>query len=175
MPVLTSTLLLTLLMLIGLVFFIRASTKDRIQVARLTSNQPQIELLEQLQAYFSDRAYKIAKVEADRNLVTYEGFVRPSVFLAVFLTALAAAGILCLALILATLLPSLGNALPALALLSPLAGWFYWTRSSRPEQVLLQVETPENAPSIVTVTGHRDELAELQQALRLEKLEVEAG
>lgn len=175
MPVLTSTLLLTLLMLIGLVFFIRASTKDRIQVARLTSDQPQIELLEQLQSYFSDRAYRIAKVEADRNLVTYEGFVRPSVFLAVFLTALAASGILCLALIMATLLPNLGKVLPALSLLSPLAGWFYWTRSSRPEQVLLQVETPENSPSIVTVTGHRDELAELQQALRLEKLEAEAG
>lgn len=175
MPVLTSTLLLTLLMLIGLVFFIRASTKDRIQVARLTSDQPQIDLLEQLQKYFSDRAYRIAKVEADRNLVTYEGFVRPSVFLAVFLTALAASGILCLALILTTLLPTWGKALPLLALFSPFAGWFYWTRSSRPEQVLLQVETPENSPSIVTVTGHRDELAELQQALRLEKQEAEAG
>ena len=177
MPVLTSTLLLTLLMLVGLVFFIRASTKARIQVARLTSDQPQPALLEQLQQYFSDRAYRIAKVDAERNVVTFEGLVRPSVFLAIFLTALAASGVLCLALVLSVLLPNWGKYLPALSLLSPLAGWFYWTQSSRPEQVLLQVETRDAATpqSIVTITGHRDELAELQRSLSLKSLEAEAG
>jgi len=102
--------------------------------------------------------------------------VRPSVFLAIFLTALAASGVLCLALVLSVLLPNWGKYLPALSLLSPLAGWFYWTRSSRPEQVLLQVETRDATPqSIVTVTGHRDELAELQRSLSLKSLEAEAG
>lgn len=176
MPVLSSTVLLTLLLAVGLFFFIRASTKDRIEVARLVTDQPEASLLEQLQTYFTNRAYRIAAVDAEQSLVTFVGFVRPSVFLAVFLTLLAATGILCLVLVLAVLLPDWAPFFYLLLLLAPLAGVFYWKKSKRPEQVSLRVESllNEDAASprqLLTVTGHRDELAELQRSLRLSPLE----
>jgi len=186
-PVLSSTALLTGLMAIGLMFFIRASTKDRIQVVRLVAPQQGEPLWEEIQRHFVQRAYRIVGVDQDKNQVIYEGLVRPSLFLAIFLTLLAAIGLLCLALMLAFSFPNAAPFLPGLAIFSPLAGIFYWKKSTRPEQVLLKVETlpPANAlsseqpesileqppQSLLTVTGHRDELAELERSLKLKPLE----
>ncbi|MBD2462824.1 cofactor assembly of complex C subunit B [Oscillatoria sp. FACHB-1407] len=180
-PVLSSTALLTVLLAIGLMFFIRASTKDRIQVSKLVSDQPETSLLEQLERYFKERAYRIAAVDAAQNQITFEGLVRPSVFLAIFLTVLAAIGILCLSLVLSFLVPGGGNWFLLLVLLAPAAGVFYWKKSARPEQVRLQVETIQNlsptgamqsaSQRLITVIGHRDELAELEQSLKLQPLD----
>lgn len=173
LPVLSSTALLTVLLAIGLFFFIRASTKDRIEVARLVGDRPEEDLLEAIQQYFTQRAYRIAAVDAAQNQVTYEGLVRASPFLAIFLSVLAAVGLLCLSLVLSFLVPTVGNLFLGLVLLAPLAGVFYWKRSTRPEQVSLQIAdlapdaTPEVRGPLLVVTGHRDELAEFQQALRL--------
>ena len=177
-PILPSTAFLTVLLAIGLLFFIRASTKDRIEVSQLLADQPQETLLEALQSYFSDRAYVITAVDAETEQVTYEGFVSPSIFLAVFLTLLAAVGFLCLALVLAMLVPATAGWAIGLVALAPLAGVFYWKKSARPETVYLKVETvaldDPSCPdprSLVTVTGHRDELAELQRSLKLKLVE----
>lgn len=170
-PILTSTLLLTGLMMIGLFFFIRAATKDRTEVAQLVTEQPETALLEQIQQYFTDRAYRIAAVDAAENQVTYTGVVRPSAFLAVFLTLLAGVGLLCLALVLSILLPRWSDLLPGLAVLAPLAGLFYWRKAGRPEQVKLQIAATADARSLITVTAHRDELAELQRSLPLQPFE----
>lgn len=171
--VMPSTFVLTLLMLIGLLFFIRGSVKDRIEVVRLSSEQSEVSLLNQLQAYFTQRAYRIVTTDAAQLQITFEGFVRPSLVLAVFLTLLAAIGLLCLALMLSLLFPDFSNLPLALSLLAPIAGIFYWQRAARPEQVLLQVENANveagNA-SVITVTAHRDELAELQRNLPLKRL-----
>ncbi len=169
--VLSSTLLLTLLLSVGLFFFIRASVKDRTQMVKLRSTQSRDLTLEQLQQYFARRAYQVISVDEAGNQVTFEGVVRPSLFLAFFLTLLAAVGILCLALVLSILLPQLTWALMAAVLLAPIAGAFYWRGARRPEKVLLRVDAleslPEGAQSIVTVTAHRDELKELQRSLAL--------
>jgi Flp pilus assembly protein TadB len=169
--VLSSTLLLTLLMMVGLFFFIRASVKDRTQTIKLKSNQSRESTLEQVQQYFARRAYQIASVDEAAHQVVFEGFVRPSLFLAIFLTLLTAVGLLCLALILAILFPSLGVLLVGLVLLSPAAGVFYWKGAARTEKVLLQVEPVQasngTSISLLTVVAHRDELAELQRSLPL--------
>jgi len=174
LPVLPSTVFLTFLLAVGLFFFIRASTKDRIEVVRLRAEGEQRSVLESLQNYFSQRSYRIASVNAADNQVIYEGTVRPSWFLAIFLSLLAAVGFLCLALVLAFLFPSVSSGLPFLSLLAPAAGWFYWKGAGRQEQVLLQVEslsTEESIPiNVLTVTAHRDELAELQRALDLKPM-----
>lgn len=122
--IIPSTLLLTLLMIVGLFFFIRASVKDRTQEIKLVSEQVEASLIVQLQQYFQDRSYKVAKVDPEQNSVTFEGIVRPSIFLAIFLTLLAAVGILCLALVFSLLFPSLSSIFPWLVLLSPAAGFF---------------------------------------------------
>ncbi|AFZ11206.1 hypothetical protein Cri9333_0208 [Crinalium epipsammum PCC 9333] len=173
----SSTFLLTLLLAVGLFFFIKASVKDRIQQVKLISEQPEDSLLTQLKQYFDQRAYQVTAIDAATNQVTFQGFVRPSWFLAIFLSVLAACGILCLSLVLSFLYPSLTNAFLALVLLAPVAGIFYWQKAGRPEQVFLKVETissvevqPETK-SLITVTAHRDELAALQQTLNLKASE----
>ncbi|MEB3211505.1 MAG: cofactor assembly of complex C subunit B [Leptolyngbyaceae bacterium] len=147
MPVLSSTFFLTLLLMVGLFFFIRASTKDRTEVAHLISEQPQEPVLEQLQTYFSTRAYRIINIDAAKNLVTFEGFVRPSMFLSIFLSTLAAAGLLCIALVLSLQFPQTSPLPLGLVTLSPLAGVFYWKRAARLERVALQVEPMSSSAS----------------------------
>jgi Cofactor assembly of complex C subunit B len=168
-PVLTSTLILTLLLAVGLFFFIRASTKERIEQMVLETSDSEEVLLPRLQTYFTDRAYRIAAVDRDTDIVTFEGLVRPSVFLASLLTGLAAIGALCLALVLSMLFPDGGKLFLGLLLVAPLAGWFYWQGSSRTEQIRLKVESQAGAPAPTTIkiSGHRDELAVFQETLQL--------
>ncbi len=157
-------------MLVGLFFFIRASVKDRTQEIRLVSEQAEISTMTQLQQYLQERSYRVVKVDTDHNQITFEGVVRPSIFLALFLTMLAAVGSLCLALVFSLLFPSLNPVFLGLVLLSPVAGIFYWKRAKRPEQVSIKVEVTSEKPqppSQITVIAHRDELIELQRALQL--------
>ncbi|MUL38524.1 hypothetical protein BWI75_19890 [Gloeocapsopsis sp. AAB1 = 1H9] len=173
---LASTLVLTLLLAVGLFFFIRASVKDRTQEVTLVFEQEEASMLEQLQQYFAHRSYRVASIDSARNQVTYEGFVKPSIFLAVFLTLLAAIGILCLALVWSLLFPGLSSIFLVLVLLSPMAGIFYWKKAGRPEQVLLKLpEQPNKLPrelqNQITVVAHRDELIELQRSLKLKTSE----
>ncbi|MDJ0704796.1 MAG: cofactor assembly of complex C subunit B [Leptolyngbyaceae cyanobacterium MO_188.B28] len=176
--ILSSTFLLTLLLFVGLVFFIRASTKDRTQTVQLLSEQEDTRLLEQLRDYFEQRAYRVTAIDPENNQITLAGFVRPSVFLAVFLSLLAAIGIFCLALVLSFLFHEQTPLWGGLALFSPLAGVFYWRKSGREEQVSFRIKSlPTSTPSqksLLTVIAHRDELANLQRALSLKKQEVES-
>ncbi|MEA5605836.1 cofactor assembly of complex C subunit B [Nostoc sp. UHCC 0252] len=168
--ILPSTFLLTLLLSIGLFFFIRASTKDRIQTVQLVSEQDEAVLMSQLKEYFRSRSYRVAEVDREQNKVTFEGFVSPSWFLAIFLTLLAATGIVCLSLVVYLLFPNLSVPVLALVLLSPLSGLFYWKKSGRLEKVSLKVETTQSkqtSSSKITVVGHRDELGELQKTLQI--------
>ncbi|MDF5716828.1 MAG: cofactor assembly of complex C subunit B [Rhizonema sp. NSF051] len=168
--ILPSTLLLTLLLSVGLFFFIRASTKDRIKEELLVSNLDETTLMQQLQEYFRTRSYQVVAVDPEQNQVTFEGFVSPSWFLAVFLTLLSAVGFLCLALVLSLLFPHLNIVFLGMVLLSPLSGIFYWKKSARFEKVLLKVEATQNKLrdlSQITVIAHRDEINELQKTLKL--------
>lgn len=178
-PARTSTLILTSLMVIGLVFFIRASTKDRIEVVQLGSVQKADTLQQAVMKYFYSRAYKPSDRAPDNtpgptiiNGTTLTGMVSPSVFMAVFLSVLAAVGFTCLSLVVATLFPSWGGWLLGLVAASPLAGVFYWRKSNRPETIVFKVEPmvagesaaegDESLLSKLTVKGHRDELADLE-------------
>lgn len=172
--ILPSTLLLTLLLSVGLFFFIRASTKDRTQIAQLVSEQDEATLMPQLKEYFRARSYRVAEVDPEKNQVTFQGFVKPSWFLAIFLTLLTATGILCLSLVLSLLFPNLSKAFIATVLLSPLGGVFYWKKAGKIEEVSLKVEATQSelhSPSKITITAHRDELIELQRALKLKLCE----
>lgn len=174
-PVLSSTFLLTLLLIVGLVFFIKASVKDRTQIVKFMSELPEESLAAQLQQYFSQRAYKLSDIDTEYDQIAFEGIVRPSVFLAIFLTSLAGVGTLCLSLVLSILFPNLSFAPYLLVLLSPIAGFFYWQRAKRPEKVLLRIESEQShnqlGHSIITITAHRDEILELQRALPLKSAE----
>jgi hypothetical protein len=166
--VLTSTFVLTILLAIGLFFFIRASTKPRIEQMVLETNDSEEILIPRLQAYFSDRAYKIAAVDRDTDIITFEGVVSPSIFLAVLLTSLAAIGAMCLALVLSMQFPDIGNIFLVLLIAAPLAGAFYWQGSARTEQVRLKVAAASDSSATrIKISGHRDELATFQSTLQL--------
>lgn len=167
--ILSSTLLLTLLLSVGLFFFIRASTKDRTQEVTLICEQP--DSLMSLQQYMQQRSYKLVKVDAENNSVMFEGNVRPSVFLAIFLTTLATIGIFCLVLVLSQLFPSWSKLFLSLVLLSPAAGVFYWKKAARNEQVLLKIDQSSGEDvRQFTVIAHRDEIIELKRSLPLKSL-----
>ncbi|MBE9210397.1 cofactor assembly of complex C subunit B [Nostoc sp. LEGE 06077] len=169
--ILPSTLLLTFLLSVGLFFFIRAATKDRTKTAQLISEQDEAVLMPQLQDYFRSRSYRVAAVDRDKNQVIFEGFVQPSLFLAIFLTLLATVGLVCLSFVFSLLFPNISSFFLGIVLLSPLSGLFYWKRAGRTEKVLLHLQKANqdepNSPGKITVTAHRDELIELQKALNL--------
>lgn len=194
-PARVSTLLLTTLMVIGLVFFIRASTKDRIEVVQFGSVQEADALRQAVTKYFYSRTYHPSDDLAEpatspskksgptiTNGTTLVGMVSPSLFLAVFLSGLAAVGFACLSLVVATLFPDWGGWLLALVVASPLAGVFYWKKSSRPEKIVLRVDLLPEADraangwmSKLTVKGHRDELADLENTFSQPELKDWAG
>lgn len=169
-----STLLLTLLLVIGLLFFIRASVKDRTQTVKLASSELDDDLLAQLKQYFLDRAYRVTSIDAARNVVNFEGNVRPSLFLAIFLSSLALVGMICLVLVLETTVPAGGIFWWLLLAIAPGAGFFYWKKANRPENVsfrLLTDTAPVGWRSVIKVQAHRDEVESLCEALSLELLE----
>ena len=175
LSILATSFLLTSLSLIGLVFFIRASVKDRTKQIKLVTSDSEEILLGKLQNYFESRAYKVTAFDKDKNQITWQGIVQASWFLAIFLTGLAALGLFCLALILSFLYPPLSNFVWLILLLAPLAGVFYYRNASRVEQVLLQIETgvaaEQTTKNCLTVTAHRDELAQLQKTLSFDSAE----
>lgn len=170
--VLPSTFLLTLLLMVGLFFFIRASVKDRTEELQWLSTQPEEAVLKQVEAYLTNRSYRLMALDKELEQVTFEGTVRPSVVLAVFLTVLMLTATLCLSLVLSILFPTVGLGFTVLTLISPLAGWFYWQRAQRPEQVRLKVESVASSTAdadtqtLLTVIAHRDEITAMRPTLK---------
>jgi hypothetical protein len=178
--VVISTLLLTVLLTIGQLFFIRASVKDRTQTVRLEAQESPDVLLDQLKQYFADRAYRVTSIEGDRNLVNLVGNVRPSLFLAFFLSGLAVVGTLCFVLVLNVVAPDQSTLWWTILAISPVAGVFYWNGAGRTESVSFLLETPTSTndsissdvtTSIIKVQAHRDEVESLRETLNLELLD----
>jgi Cofactor assembly of complex C subunit B len=164
--VLPSTFFLTVLITIGLFFFIRASTKTRIETATWSLTQPSQQVVELVTQYLEGRAYRLKSVDRDQNQVVFTGLVSASTGLALFLSALAAVGAICFGLVLSVQFPSVGYWGILTVLLAPLAGWFYQKKSTRPEQVILSVKESEATHlTRLRITAHRDEIASLETAL----------
>ena len=160
-----SIFVLTLVIATGLFFFIRASAKDRTEQIELISQQPEATVMAQLQQYFDQRAYRVASINQENNSVTFTGFVRPSIFLAILLTMLASAGIFSLILALSILFPNLRTILLLLLLAAPAAGIFYWKKAGRVEQVSLKLASTDDNDVSIWVKAHRDEILELRKAI----------
>ncbi|MEM8829886.1 MAG: cofactor assembly of complex C subunit B [Cyanobacteria bacterium P01_G01_bin.19] len=171
LPVISSTFFLTLLMMIGLFFFIRASVKDRTKQIQLVPSETEDILLKKLQDYFESRAYKMTQVDPEKKQITFKGFVQPSVFLAILLSLLAVVGFSCLALVLFLLFPNANSFVWLIVVLSPLAGIFYWQKAGRWEEIILGVVSNPNSKNLVSVTAHRDELIQLEENLSVQTVE----
>ena len=171
LPVISSTFFLTVLMMIGLFFFIRASVKDRTKQIQLIPSESEDVLLKKLQEYFESRAYQLTKVDPETKQIAFKGFVQPSIFLAVLLSMLAVVGFSCLALVLFLLFPNANGFVWLLVMLAPLAGVFYWRKAGRWEEILLKVVSRTDSPNLVSITAHRDELIQLEENLSVQTVD----
>ena len=91
-PVLSSTLLLTSLMGIGLGFFLRAASKDRTTTVDVNSSRPPVEVLDGLNHWLLARGWQARGGDPERQVMRFEGAVASSLPLAVLLSSLGAVG-----------------------------------------------------------------------------------
>jgi hypothetical protein len=163
MPTLGSTLLLTLLLAVGLVFFLRAASKDRTTLVDVQSPRPPLEVLEGLTSWLIERGWQPEESDPERQVLRFQGQVQASPVLAGLLSVLGALGAGCLGLVLRQLLPALGWWPLLLSVLGPVAGWIYRQRAARAERLELRLLSTDGDPgSTVRLRAHRDELIALE-------------
>ncbi len=166
MPTLASTLLLTLLLAVGLVFFLRAASKDRTTVVDVHSPQPPVVVLEGVTGWLGSRGWRTEAGDAERQVLRFSGQVEASGGLALLLSLLGGVGAACLGLVLRQLMPGLGWWPLLLALLGPAAGLLYQRRAARAESLELRLLSTDDASgSHLRLRAHRDELIALEQEL----------
>lgn len=159
-----STFLLTILLMIGLFFFIRSSIKDRTEIVTLSCPETEDNILSYLRDYFLKRSYQVKAIDTENNKVILEGLVAPSIFLASLLIFLAGCGLFCFALVLSMLFNTDYQLFLILILFAPLAGYFYWRGAKKIEQVVFKLDSQEAEKTIISIQAHRDELINLQNS-----------
>jgi len=166
MPTLASTLLLTLLLAVGLVFFLRAASKDRTTVVEVHSPRPALEVLDGLSGWLTNRGWRTETGDPATKLLRFRGEVGASAPLAVLLSVLGSVGAACLGLVIRQVLPQLGWWPLLLALLGPAAGLIYRRRAERAETFELRLmEGDANQGSTLRLRAHRDELIAIETEL----------
>lgn len=157
---------MTLLLSIGLFFFIRAASKDRTQQRRYdVVGRPMTDLAPALRQYFDHHQFRM-ETQDDQGRATFVGTAQASEFLAVFLSCLAGLGLVCLVLVLQSILPQLGGIPWLLLVAAPLAGTLYRQRMQRQESLTVLL-TEWQQGSRLQLTGQRDELDRLEASVGL--------
>ncbi len=165
-PVLPSILLLTLLLAIGLVFFLRAASKDRTTVVEIYSPKQPLEVLNGLSLWLEERGWCPDGGDASRQVLRFKGHVAASSTLAVLLSLFGVLGASCLGLVMLQLYPILGWWPLLLAGIGPCAGLFYLSRANRMEVVELRlISSDKSDGSALRVRAHRDELIAMELEL----------
>ena len=164
--VLPSTLLLTLLLATGLVFFLRASSKDRTMAMVVSSYRPSLQLLGHLDSWLAQRGWRVVHTHPEQRRLTYEGHVAASVPLALLLALLGCCGGEALGLVLGLALPGNQPWTLALGLAGLPAAPVYLRRAQRREQLEIRLLSPDPVvPSRLAMRVHRDELLAMEAAL----------
>ncbi|MBK16441.1 MAG: hypothetical protein CMK49_00255 [Prochlorococcus sp. SP3034] len=172
---LNSTLLLTILLFIGLFFFLRASSKDRTTTVEVSSSKQPVEVLNLICNWLNLRGWKQIGGDTDKQLLIFKGKVISSKFLAIFLSILGGLGSCSLGLVIVQLYPKL-NWWPILLgfIGGPLSGIIYYQKSRREETFEFRlVDTEGNKRTNLRLRAHRDELISLETELK-DKLSLES-
>ena len=170
---LNSTLLLTILLAIGLFFFLRASSKDRTTIVEVTSSQKPVVVLNVIYEWLNLRGWEQTGGDFDRKILTFKGQVLSSKFLAIFLSLLGGFGSCALGLVIIQIYPKLGWWPILLGLIgAPLTGMIYFKKSAREEKFELRLVSNEEMTSM-RLRAHRDELISLENELT-DRLELKS-
>ena len=172
---LNSTLLLTILLFIGLFFFLRASSKDRTTTVEITSSKMPIEVLDIICNWLTVRGWKQVGGDSTQQKLEFKGEVVSSKLLAIFLTLLGGLGSCSLGLVIVQLYPRLGWWPLLLGLIGgPLSGWIYFIKSRRVESFELKLmDNIKRNSTALKIRAHRDELIALDSDLK-DKLDLES-
>jgi len=165
---LNSTLLLTILLSIGLFFFLRASSKDRTTVVEITSSRKPIEVLDVMYEWLNLRGWQQTGGDFEQRVLIFKGQVVSSKFLAIFLSFLGGFGSCALGLVIIQIYPNLGWWPILLGLIGgPLSGMIYFKKSAREEKFELKLISNDNDDEITAMRlrAHRDELISLENEL----------
>ena len=165
---LNSTLLLTILLFIGLFFFLRASSKDRTTTVLVQSSRQPVEVLNLLCDWLKLRGWKQVGGDTDKKILSFKGQVISSKLLALFLSILGGLGSCSLGLVIVQLYPNLSWWPILLGLIGgPLSGIIYFKKSSREETFEFRlVESEEYKTTHLRLRAHRDELIALETELK---------
>ena len=163
----SSTLFLTILLAIGLGFFLRAASKDRTTIVDIKSPLPPLEVLKGISLWLEERGWTKNGGNVEEKLLIFNGNVASSKFLVIFLSCLGGLGSACLGLVLIQLYPSLSWwPLLLAAIGAPLAGIVYRVKSKREESLEVKLLSPDlSDSSILRIKAHRDELIAIQLEL----------
>ena len=164
---LNSTLLLTILLAIGLFFFLRASSKDRTTVVEITSYQKPIDVLKVIYEWLNLRGWQQTGGDFDQRILIFKGQVVSSKFLAIFLSILGFFGSCALGLVIIQIYPTLKWWPILLGLIGgPLSGIIYFIKSAREEKFELRLISSDNEEmTSMRLKAHRDELISLENEL----------
>ena len=165
---LNSSLLLTILLAIGLFFFLRASSKDRTTTVEITSSKKPLEVLKVVYEWLNLRGWKQTGGDFDQRILTFKGEVVSSKLLAIFLSLLGGLGSCALGLVIIQIYPNLGWWPILLGLIGgPLAGMIYFKKSAREEKFELRLISKEDNAEMTSMRlrAHRDELISLENQL----------
>ena len=164
---LNSTLLLTILLAIGLFFFLRASSKDRTTVVEISSSQKPVKVLNVLYEWLNLRGWKQIGGDFDQRILIFKGQVVSSKFLAIFLGILGGFGSCALGLVIIQIYPALGWWPILLGFIGgPLSGMVYFKKSAREEKFELRlINKDDDVMTFLRLRAHRDELISLENEL----------
>ena len=168
-----STLLLTVLLAIGLFFFLKASSKDRTTIIDISSSKKDIEVLNEVCNWLNARGWQQIKVNSDKKILTFKGQVVSSKYLAIFLSILGGLGSCSLGLVIIQIYPLL-NWWPILLGLvgGPISGFVYFKNSQREEIFEFKlINENERQYTQLRLSAHRDELIAFENDLK-DKLEL---
>ena len=161
-----STFILTILLAIGLGFFLRAASKDRTTVVDISSPLPPLKVLNGISNWLEARGWRREGGDVDKQLLKFHGRVSSSLSLAIFLSILCGLGGGCLGLVICQLYPLLSWWPLILISIGPLAGIFYKGRASRLESLELKLLSSESqSTSLIRIKAHRDELIAMEVEL----------
>ena len=170
-----STLLLTILLAIGLIFFLKASSKDRTAIIDISSSKKPIEVLNEVCNWLRSRGWQQINVNSEKKILTFKGQVISSKSLAIFLSVLGFLGSCSLGLVFVQIYPFL-NWWPILLGLvgGPISGFVYFKNSQREEIFEFKlINENERQTTQLRLSAHRDELIAFENDLK-EKLELKS-
>eukprot|EP00210_Caulerpa_lentillifera_P001506 g1444.t1 len=158
----------------GLWSLIKRSTKSKIKrrsyLVAGPAKEGAMDLSErakQISRYFLNYNYR---VKSTSDVIVFVGDFQSSLGQALQLVLYTFFGLGSIALVLSIQVPELGNYWYGLTLISPLAGWYYWTNAEREEEVKVKLATAEDdSETEIIIEGDEEELDRFSKELKLQE------